>query len=170
MKEPLMSIFSKFMSIFSNMSAREKNLWSELLVDVLVAVYYFPNAFRLIHKGRGAINNPAMAGLVIMSIVIAVFVSIVMSIVLRVWREPNIKDERDYQFMSRGAIIAYWTLLVFIGMIIGQLAFEGLYPGIAERIWITTTPIIIAHLLMLSWMFSSVIKTSIQLFFYRRGC
>jgi len=157
------------MNVLSDMTTTEKNLWAELLVDVVVALYYFPKVFVLLRAGDGALVSPAMAGLVVKTIVVALVVGIVVSILLGVWREPEREDERDYQFSARGTLIAHRALAIFVALIMGQLVFEGLFPGIAKLRGININPMVIAHLLMLSLMLSSTIKAVAQLFLYRRG-
>jgi Na+-driven multidrug efflux pump len=157
------------MNVLSDMSTTEKNLWAELLVNLVVALYYFPKVFVLIRAGDEALVSPAMAGLVVKTVIVAIVVGIVVGVFLRVWREPGKEDERDYQFAARGVLIANRALVIFVLLIMGQLVFEALFPGIAKLRGIKTNPMIIAHLLMLSLMLSSTIKAVAQLFLYRRG-
>jgi hypothetical protein len=156
------------MNVLSDMSTTEKNLWAELLVDLVVALYYFPKVFVLIRAGNVALMSPAMAGLVVKTIFVAIVVGIAVAIFLRIWREPAKEDERDYAFSARGTLIANRALVIFVSLIMGQLVFEGLFPGIAEKRGIKTNPMIIAHFLLLALMLSSTIKALAQLFLYRR--
>jgi len=164
-----MKVLSALMKALSNMSARELNLWAELLINILVALYYFPIAFRLMQKDEWILATGAMIGLAISTIILAIVVGIAISIPICIWKKPVKKDERDYQFSARGSMIAYAALFFFVMLIIGQAMFEGLCPGIASKLGLITNPLIIAHLLLLSLMFSSTIKSVVQLFFYRRG-
>ena len=157
------------MSFLSEMSAREKNLWAELLVDTVVALYYFPNVFSLIAAGKNVLVGFAMAILVVKTIFLAIVISTAAAIILRVWQEPGKEDERDYQFSARGTMIANRALIIFTILIIGQIMMEALLPGRDLQRRIIAAPLIIAHLLLLSLMLSSTIKSVAQLFFYRRG-
>ena len=102
-------------------------------MDILVSVYYFPKAFNLIIAGEEALAGRAMASLIVKTIVLAIVVGILACVLLRVWREPGKEDERDYQFSARGALIANAALVVFVAIIMGQLVFEGLFPGVATK-------------------------------------
>jgi len=155
------------MNLLSDMSTTEKNLWAELIVDVVVALYYFPKMLSLIRAGDTALI-PVMAGVVVISIILAIIVAIAVAILLRAWREPKREDERDRQFSARGTLIAYRALAVFVALIMGQLVFEGLFPGLRGGFAILTKPLLIAHLLLLSLLLSSAAKSATQLFLYRR--
>ena len=156
------------MNLLSDMSTTEKNLWAELGVDVVVALYYFPKMFSLIRAGETALVS-VMAGVVVTSIILAIIVGTALAILLRVWREPKLEDERDLRFSARGTLIAYRALTVFVALIMGQLVFEGLFPGLRGQLAILTKPLLIAHLLLLSLLLSSAAKSATQLFLYRRA-
>lgn len=166
-----MKLISRIKTFFSNMATRELNLWGELLLNIIIALYYFPGAFRLIKEDKWTLeeDSGAVIGLIVGTIILAIIAGALISILISIWRKPAKKDERDYRFSARGSMIAYVSLSIFVALIIGQVMFEGLLPQIALKWWIITSPLIIAHLLMLSIMFSSTIKSVVQLFFYRRG-
>jgi hypothetical protein len=156
------------MNALREMSPTEKNLWTELLVDIVAGFYYFPKILLLI--GSGAASGPAMAALVVKTIIVAIVAGIAIAILLHiVGQEPEKSDERDAQFSARGTLIANRALTIFICLIMGQLVIEGLLPGLAGKWDIMTNPLIISHLLLLSLLLSSFIKTVTQLFLYRRG-
>lgn len=157
------------MKLLTNMSTTEKNVWAELIVDFVVALYYFPKMFSLIRAGNLALI-PIMAVLIVKAVILAIVVGILVAILLQDWREPKRIDERDLQFSARGTLIANRALVIFIFLIIGQLVFEGLFPGLRGQLCsLMAKPLIIAHLLLLSLLFSSVIKSIAQLFLYRRA-
>jgi hypothetical protein len=165
----LRSIGGSGMNLLSNISTTEKHLWAQLVVDLVVALYYFPKMFSLIRAGHTALV-PVMAGVVVTSIILAIIVGIAVAILLRIWQEPERIDERDLQFSARGTLIANRVLVISILLIIGQLVFEGLFPGLRGRLFsLMTKPLTIAHFLLLSLLFSSVIKSIAQLFLYRRA-
>ena len=164
-----MKILSKLKSFLADLTNRELSLWAEFLVNIVVALYYFPRAFRLIEVNEGAPIGRAMLGLVISTIIMAILISIILGIIVSIWKKPAKKDERDYAFLARGSMIAYTALFIFVVMIIGHVMFQGLLPETAARLGLMTSPLIIAHFLLLSLMFSSTIKCVMQLFFYRRS-
>jgi ABC-type anion transport system duplicated permease subunit len=114
-------------------------------------------------------SGGAMVGRVIITIILAVIISIILGILVGVRKKPAKRDERDYVFSAGGSMIACLALFIFVSMIIGQVMFQGLCPETAVRPGFATGPLIIAHFLLLSLMFSSTIKCVVQLFFYRRG-
>ena len=165
-----MKLLYRIKTFFSNMATRELDLWGELLLNIIIALYYFPGAFRLIKEDKWRLEDSgAVIGLIAGTIVLAIIAGALITILISIWRKPAKKDERDYRFSARGSMIAYVSLSIFVMLIIGQVLFEGLLPQVALKWWIITSPLIIAHLLMLSIMFSSTIKSVVQLFFYRRG-
>ena len=164
-----MKFLSRLKTFLSDLSNRELNLWAELLVNIIVALYYFPNAFRLMKTNEWTPTGGAMIGLVVSTIILAIIISIVLAILVSIWKKPAKKDERDYIFSARGSMIAYMALFIFVAIIIGQLMFQGLFPEAAARLDLTADPAIIAHFLLLSLMFSSTIKCVAQLVSYRRG-
>jgi hypothetical protein len=164
-----MKIIDKLKNFSDELTARELNLWAELLGDIIVALYYFPKAFRLIKKDEWAANSGAMIGLILGTIILAIIVSIVLGILVAILKKSVKKDERDYMFSARGSMIAYTALFVCVTLIIGLGIIAGFYHEITARLFLITGPLFMSHLLMLALMFSSTIKSVVQLFFYRRG-
>ena len=164
-----MKVLSKLKKFLSDLTNRELNLWAEFLVNIVVALYYFPGAFRLIKMNERTPAGGAMIGLVVRTIILAIIISVILGILVSIWKKPAKKDERDYVFSAGGSMIAYIALFIFVSMIIGQVMFQGLCPETAVRRGFVTGPLIIAHFLLLSLMFSSTIKCVVQLFFYRRA-
>ena len=166
-----MKALSKLKSFLADLTNRELNLWAEFLVNIVVALYYFPKAFRLIEENPISTLQFSirLSGLVVSTIVLTIIVSIILGIIVEVWKKPAKKDERDYAFSARGSMIAYMALFFFVSIVIGQVIFQDFFPETATRLGLMASPLIIAHLLLLSLMFSSTIKCVVQLFFYRRS-
>ena len=100
-----MKLLSRIKTFFSNMATRELNLWAELLVEIIIALYYFPGAFRLIKEGKWTLEDPgAMIGLIIGTIILAIIAGALISILISIWGKPAKKDERDYRFSARGSM------------------------------------------------------------------
>ena len=160
------------MSVFNYLSSREKNLWIELIVDVAVMLYYWPKAFFLLQKGDAA-TGIEMAGLITSTIGYAIFLAIMVAIIfevlLRKNKQPDIKDERDALFELRSYRFGFYSLIVFVVLIMGQAVIGELFPMMAERAPFDFTPIFIAHCIFLSINLSSLIQCGSQLFYYRRG-
>jgi Na+/alanine symporter len=157
------------MKLLSEMATRERNLWAELLVDLVVALYYLPKMFTLISSDQAYLTNPAMAGLIVKTIILAIIAGILAGILLRPGKNPQKEDERDYQFSARGCLIANRVLIICVIVIMGHLAFAGLFPRLAAARGLDIPPMMVAHLLLISLILSSSIKSVAQLVYYRRG-
>ena len=158
------------MEFLNNFSTREKNLWSELLVDVVVALYYFPKMFFMLRAGDAALTGSAMAGLVTSTIIVAIIAGAIVSVFLHMEAKPETVDERDHLFLARGNKVAYIILVACVVAIMGNIVVLEMLPAFArERNWFDPTPVAIAHLLLVSLVLSSGGKTIIQLLCYRRG-
>ena len=158
------------MELLNNFSTREKNLWSELLVDIAVGLYYFPKMFFMLRAGDEVLTGGAMASLVISTIMVAIFAGIIVSVFLHAEEKPETVDERDHLFLARGSRVAYIILMVCVLAIMGNIVILEMLPEfVQERNWFDPTPVAIAHLLLVSLVLSSVGKTVMQLVSYRRG-
>ena len=158
------------MELLDNFSTREKNLWSELLVDIVVGLYYFPKMLLMLLAGDDALAGKAMAGLVISTVMVAIVAAIIVSVFLHAQKKPEQVDERDHLFASRGAKVAYTVLAACTVLLMGNIVVHTLLPEVAQnRFPVNLSPVGIAHLMLLSLYLSSFIKTVVQLYFYRRG-
>jgi len=157
------------MELFNNFSTREKNLWSELLVDIVIGLYYFPKMFVMMASNT-ELSGGAMAELITGTVILAIFMGIIISVFLHTQKKPEQVDERDHLFDARGSRIAYTVLGLCVALVIGHIIVNEMLPEVArDRALLNLSPVAIAHLLLLSLYLSSVIKTVMQLFFYRRG-
>lgn len=158
------------MDILNNFSTREKNLWSEFLVDVVVALYYFPKLFSILRAGEEALTGRVMAELVTGTVILAIFVGIIVSVFLHTEKKPEQVDERDYLFDARGSKIAFTVLAISIALIMGNIVVFEMMPEVAlQRMLFAMSPVAIANLLLVALMLSSMVKVAMQLFYYRRG-
>lgn len=162
------------MLIFSEMSAREKILWSELLVDVIVAAYYLPLMFGLIALGDDALTGAPMAKLIFNTIGLAIICSLFMSAalyLLNLNEVPAREDELEKVFGARSTLGAYRVLFVCIIAIMWQVLMTelALGLGVSYLVLLPLTPVVMANLLLLSLILASTTKSLMQLFYYRRG-
>lgn len=160
------------MTFLSNFSNRELNIWSHLLLDVVVAVYYFSAVWTL--SGGGLDVNLAniadlarvVGKIITFSIVYAIIVSIIIN---KRGEEP--KDERDYRFEAKATGIAYVTLAVCVVLIMSQIFLNELgmaFWNLDRGNPILLTPAVTAHLLLISLIVAGAAKTLSQLVLYRR--
>lgn len=151
-------------------STREKNLWFELLVDLGVGLYYWPNAVRLMLAGDDALRGAPMAGLLLKTVMAAVFFVVALSVFLHKQETPEPMDERDHMIKARSSLIAERVLIGCLIALIGLVVVQELPgPYTSHFIFLTLSPLVMAHLLLVSlmaWSFTSVLA---RLYYYRRG-
>ena len=151
-------------------STREKNLWFELLVDLGVGLYYWPSAVRLMMAGDDALRGGPMAALLLKTMMAAIFFGIALSVFLHKQEKPEPLDERDQMIKARSSLIAERMLIGCLIAVIGLVVIQELPgPYTSHLVFLTLTPLVMAHLLLVSlmvWSFTSVIA---RLYYYRRG-
>ena len=149
-----------------SMSNREKAIWANLLLDVIIAFYFFPKVITF-EAGIQVITTEltsAIGGV----IVIAIIGSSLIYWLLDVGKAEQ-KDERDYQFEAKSSHIGYWVLFIAIWILIGQLLLQGL----TERLFgfqyedLTLNHLVVFLILILT--VAEILKDTMRLFYYRRG-
>lgn len=148
-------------------SAREKHLWFELLVDIGVALYYYPKAFHLLMAGDGALSGEVMTDLVVNTVMLAIGLSIALAILLHMQDKPEPKDERDYMIEARSNGWYSRFLIGGVMAVMGVIVMQEftLWPGD----WFVATPLVLAHLLLLVLMLASMLNSILKLLMYRTG-
>ncbi len=154
--------------LLDDYSIREKNLWFQFLVDVAVALYYWPKAFGLMVAGDEALRGGAMVGLIVSTVIWAIVVSGALSIFLHTQQKPEPKDERDYMIDARSSLVSGRVLTVGILAIIGSIVFREMADSATLDVFVLT-PLLLAHLLLVVLMFASMIGSLVKLYFYRKG-
>jgi hypothetical protein len=149
-------------------SVREKNLWFEFLVDVAVALYYWPKAFGLMVAGDEALRGSAMVGLITSTVIMAIVVSGALSIFLHTQQKPEPKDERDYMIDARSSLVSGRVLVIGMLAIIGSIVFREMVDAAALDVF-ALTPLLIGHLLLVVLMLASMIGRTVKLYLYRKG-
>ena len=155
------------MGLLQEMANREKRLWATLFVDVAVALYYFPKALALLLQGAGGLV-PALVGLVFKSTVLGIVLALIMHFVFAVASVELAADEREQRFAARAKGAGYIALQVFAIALIWQISASALFPN-ADRLPDLANPFLMAHLLLLALIVSRLIKSGLELFFFRRG-
>ena len=155
------------MGLLQEMAIRERRLWATLLVDAIVALYYFPKALVLLfHNETGLVT--ALLGLVIKSTMLGIVLGLLLSLAFRFVGAELAADEREKRFAARANVAGYWALQVFAILLIWQLGVSALFPNF-YRIPDLTNPFLVPHLLLLALIVSRLIKSGLELFYYRRG-
>ena len=158
------------MKLLDNMSIREKDLWGELLIDVLVALYYFPKVIALMVQGDAMLRGREMADLVFSTIVLAIVVSIVVFGAIHIKGEAEHRDERDLQFEAQGNLLGFRVLYGFLVLILGQIVlWEYFSPTGIDTLLNEAGTLVVGHLVLLAMIFTSMVKAAVQLYQYRRS-
>ena len=151
------------MKFLNNYSNRELNIWAELILDIIVSIYFFPKIFPLIIDGQ--LYSEALVGIIVNSIIIAIIYSIFVFGAINALTKREEKDERDYIYELKSYRISYIIFHVSIYLLIGLIVFDPINPKPLPDF---TAPMI-AMLLLIITLLSSTGKSLTQLFNYRKN-
>ena len=149
-------------------SVREKNLWFELLLDVVVAVYYYPRAFALILRDSAELTGTAVVDLLINTVILAILVSALLSVLLHTQKKPEPKDERDFIIDAKCDYLFSRMMMFGVLFVMGWIVMQQFNPW-PERNLFELTPLVIAHVLLFVVMISSMAHSVMKLLLYRLG-
>ena len=149
------------MEFLKNYSNRELNIWAELVLDLIVSIYFFPKLFLLIISGE--IHSYESFILISTTIFISIAYSIVVFTIINIFKESEKKDERDYIFELKSYKISNTIFQISILFLICWLFFTPLSNHYEF------TPIMIAAFLIIITLFCSASKSVSLLYFYRRS-
>ena len=149
------------MQFLKNYSNRELNIWAELVLDLIVSIYFFPKFFLLI-KSKNMISYDSII-LITTTIFISIAYSIVVFIIINLFIESEKKDERDYIFELKSYKISNIIFQISILIIICSIIFNPLH------IRYEFNPSLVAALLIILTLFCSAGKSVSLLYFYRRN-
>jgi hypothetical protein len=159
-------------AMFDEISVREKKLWFEFVVDVVVGLYFYPQAFVLMAAGDAALTGRAMTGLIMGTVTWAIIASIGLALVFRTREKPEPKDERDRLIeITTGRWFGRVLVLCLLG-IIGLVVVQAMAVDIDTQLFAQSfalTPLGIALLLLFSLMLASLTDSIMKLYCYRRG-
>ena len=151
------------MQILNNYSNRELNIWAELILSILVSVYFFPKIFPLIVHDQ--LYSEAMIDIVITSIIMSIIYSIFVFGAINTLTKKEEKDERDYIYELKSYRIGYIIFHVSIYLLIGLIVFDPINQLGLNKF---TSPMI-ALILPIIILLSSIGKCLVQLFNYRKN-
>tara|TARA_Y100000746_G_scaffold77021_1_gene64866 strand:- start:300 stop:752 length:453 start_codon:yes stop_codon:yes gene_type:complete len=149
------------MQFLKNYSNRELNIWAELVLNLIVSIYFFPKLFLLIISGE--IHSYESIILITTTIFISIAYSIVVFTIINVFKESEKKDERDYIFELKSYKLSNTIFQISILFLICWLFFTPLSNHYEF------TPIMIAAFLIIITLFCSASKSVSLLYFYRRN-
>ena len=149
------------MQFFKNYSNRELNIWAELVLDLIVFIYFFPKFFLLIKSGN--MYSYCLIILITNTIFISIAYSIVVFVIINLFIESEKKDERDYIFELKNYKISNTIFQISILFLICSIIFNPLHNHYEFN------PTLMAALLIIITLFCSVGKSVSLLYFYRRS-
>ena len=152
------------MQFLNNYSNRELNIWAELAIDILLALYFFPKIFPLIIDGQ--IYSDALVGIIATTILIAIIYSIFVFGAINTLTKKEEKDERDYIYELKSYRISNIIYQVSIFILISQIV---VFNPINTKPLPDFTAPMIAMLLLIITLLSSTGKSLSQLFNYRKS-
>jgi hypothetical protein len=153
-------------AILGDFSVREKNLWFELIVDVVVALYYYPKVFKLMLAG--SLTGTAMTNLIVSTVVLAIIASAVLAALLHQQQKPEPLDERDFYIDARATLWFARVLVFGVVSVMGWIVLQEFNPW-PDRALFVMSPLVIAHFLLFSLMLASMTKSILKLLMYRLG-
>ena len=151
------------MKFLNNYSNRELNIWAELILDIIVSIYFFPKIFPLIIDGQ--LYSDALVGIIATSIIISIFYSVFVFGAINTLTKKEEKDERDYIYDLKSYRISNIISQVSIYLLIYLIVFN---PINQVRLTDFTAPMI-AMLLLIIALLSSTGKSLSQIFNYRKS-
>ncbi|VAW01015.1 hypothetical protein MNBD_ALPHA01-2456 [hydrothermal vent metagenome] len=152
-----------FLETISN---REKTIWANVLLDVIIALYFFPKIFAM-EGGIGA-NAGEMPSIIGVVIVMAIVGSLIIDWLLDVDKAEQ-KDERDYLFDARSYFAGFVAMFFLVSFLIGHLILNEITMKIFNFQYEALTSTQIVTYLLLLLMMAAFVKDVVKLFYYRRG-
>jgi hypothetical protein len=148
------------MKFLNNYSNRELNIWAELILNILVSLFFVSKVFT-----SNQFDGEVLVQIISTTIILAIVYSIVVFGAINALTKREEKDERDYIYELKSYRISYYLSHGGILGIICLIVFNALYQ---ENIGLLTPPKI-AMILLIIALLSSTGKSLTQLFNYRKN-
>ena len=151
------------MQFLNDYSNRELNIWAELVLDIIVSLYFISRVYPLLINDQ--FNSEALLPIIFTNIIISIIYSIIVFGAIDIFTKKEEKDERDYFYELKSYRISYYLSQGGILGIIFLITYNAVYQ---ENIGLLTPPKIAMIFLMIA-LLSSTGKSLIQLFNYRKS-
>ena len=148
------------MKFLNNYSNSELNIWAELILNILVSLFFVSKVFT-----SNQFGGEVLVQIISTTIILAIVYSIVVFGAINALTKREEKDERDYIYELKSYRISYYLSHGGILGIICLIVFNALYQ---ENIGLLTPPKISMILLIIA-LLSSTGKSLTQLFNYRKN-
>ena len=150
----------QFLNKYSN---RELNICAELILNLIVSLFFVSKIFPLIINGK--FYSEALVQIILTTIIIAIIYSIIVFGAIDIFTKKEEKDERDYFYELKSYRISYYLSQGGILGILFLIAYNAVYQ---ENIGLLTLPKI-AMIFFFIAVLSSTGKSLTQLFHYRKS-
>ena len=151
------------MQFLNDYSNRELNIWAELVLDIIVSLYFISRVYPLLINDQ--FNSEALLPIIFTNIIISIIYSIIVFGAIEIFTKKEEKDERDYFYELKSYRISYYLSQGGILCIIFLIAYNAVYQ---ENIGLLTLPKI-AMIFFIIAVLSSAGKSLTQLFNYRKS-
>ena len=151
------------MQFLNDYSNRELNIWAELVLDILVSLYFISRVYPLLINDQ--FNSEALLPIIFTNIIISIIYSIIVFGTINTLTKREEKDERDYIYELKSYKISNNIFQISNYLVIGVIIFNALYQGNFGEL----TPPKIAMILLIIAVLSSTGKSLTQLFNYRKS-
>tara|TARA_B100001769_G_scaffold232322_1_gene195303 strand:+ start:366 stop:824 length:459 start_codon:yes stop_codon:yes gene_type:complete len=151
------------MQFLNDYSNRELNIWAELVLDIIVSLYFISRVYPLLINDQ--FNSEALLPIIFTNIIISIIYSIIVFGAIDIFTKKEEKDERDYFYELKSYRISYYLSQGGILGIIFLIAYNAVYQ---ENIGLLTLPKI-AMIFFIIAVLSSAGKSLTQLFNYRKS-
>jgi hypothetical protein len=151
------------MQFLNNYSNRELNIWAELILNIIVSLFFVSKIFPLIINGQ--FYSEALVQIILTTIIIAIIYSIIVFGTINTLTKREEKDERDYIYELNSYKISNNIFQISNYLVIGVIIFNALYQGNFGELTLPK----IAMILLIIAVLSSTGKSLTQLFNYRKN-
>ena len=151
------------MQFLNHYSNRELNIWAELVLDIIVSLYFISRVYPLLINDQ--FNSEALLPIIFTNIIISIIYSIIVFGAIDIFTKKEEKDERDYFYELKSYRISYYLSQGGILGIIFLIAYNAVYQ---ENIGLLTLSKI-AMIFFIIAVLSSTGKSLTQLFNYRKS-
>lgn len=154
------------MPIFNQASAAHKRVWADLLIDVVVTIYYFWQV-SMYAITTDALDVGALASVVFNSVLIALLLAVPLHAYIALRHKDEVEDERDLLFKARANQYAFYALLVLNAALMWSIVSNMLFPQLFAGMMLS--PLAVAHFILLSIVIVHLVRAVVILQSYRRG-
>ncbi len=151
------------MQFLNDYSNRELNIWAELVLDIIVSLYFISRVYPLLINDQ--FNSEALLPIIFTNIIISIIYSIIVFGAIDIFTKKEEKDERDYFYELKSYRISYYLSQGGILGIIFLITYNAVYQ---ENIGLLTLPKITIIFFIIA-VLSSTGKSLTQLFHYRKS-